>query len=407
MKTHEMIPHEMIRSVRLRASLKKQRLGRHPWILATSIEEPKVTPAVGELVELTHHDGRWVGRGLYNPHSRIRIRMLSWSPNEQIDAAWLDTRLDRALDLRRTMPGSSQLDAVRLVFSEADFLSGLIVDRFQSHLVVQVTAAAILPWLDQIAQRLKDQYNPESISLQIDERTARSEGIEPRSEVIQGVLPDSPIEIRENDLRWIIDLRQGQKTGYYLDQRDNRMAAARWTPPDAKVLDVCTYVGGFALTIARHANPSQIIAVDSSAKALEWAQSNAQRNELGDRVVWEQNDFYASLAQRLEKREQFDMIVLDPPRLAGSRDQVARALAAYHRLNYLAVRILKPGGILVTCSCSGRVSRSDFVSMVYGVATRVGRDMQILENRGAAPDHPVSIHCPETDYLKCVIARVL
>jgi 23S rRNA (cytosine1962-C5)-methyltransferase len=406
-KTHEMIPHEMIRSIRLRASLKKQRLGRHPWILATSIEEPKDPPAVGELVELTHSDGRWVGRGLYNPHSRIRIRMLSWSPNEQIDAVWLDSRLDRALDLRFDMPGSSQLDAIRLVFSEADFLSGLIVDRFQSHIVVQVTAAAILPWLDQIVQRLKDRCNPESISLQIDERTARSEGTEPRSEVIHGDLPDAPIEIRENDLRWIIDLRQGQKTGYYLDQRDNRMAAARWTPHGARVLDVCTYVGGFALTIAQHANPQQIIAVDSSAKALEWAQGNAQRNGFGDRVLWEQNDFYASLSQRLEQRELFDMIVLDPPRLAGSRDQVARALAAYHRLNYLAVRILRPGGILVTCSCSGRVSRSDFLFMLYGVANRVGRDMQILENRSAAPDHPVSIHCPETDYLKCLIARVL
>jgi 23S rRNA (cytosine1962-C5)-methyltransferase len=399
--------HATIRSIHLRASLKKQRLGRHPWILATSIEEPKDPPAVGELVELTHSDGRWVGRGLYNPHSRIRIRMFSWSTHERIDTAWLDSRLDRALDLRSAMPGSAQLDAVRLVFSEADFLSGLVVDRFQSHIVIQITAAAILPWLDQIVQRLKDRCNPESISLQIDERTARSEGMEPRSEVIHGVLPDAPIEIRENDLRWTIDLRQGQKTGYYLDQRDNRMAAAKWTPANARVLDICTYVGGFALTIARHASPSQIIAVDSSAKALDWAKSNADRNGLADRVLWEQSDFYASLAQRLEQRDQFDMIVLDPPRLAGSRDQVARALAAYHRLNYLAVRILRPGGILVTCSCSGRVSRSDFVSMLYGVANRVGRDMQILENRSAAPDHPVSIHCPETDYLKCLITRVL
>lgn len=398
---------ETNRSIQLRASLKKQRLGRHPWILATSIEEPKNPPGVGELVELTHSDGRWVGRGLYNPNSRIRIRMLSWTPNEQIDYPWLERRLDRALDLREAMPGGPQLDAVRLFFSEADFLSGLVVDRFQSHLVVQITAAAILPWLDQIVQRLTDRCNPESISLQIDERTARSEGIEPRSEVIHGVLPDAPLEIRENGLRWIIDLRQGQKTGYYLDQRDNRMAAARWTPVGARVLDLCTYVGGFALTIGRHANPSQILAVDSSGKALEWAKANADRNEMTDRVNWHQSDFYAALAQRLEQREQFDMIVLDPPRMAGSRDQVARALAAYHRLNYLAVRILRPGGILVTCSCSGRVSRSDFVSMLYGVATRVGRDMQILENRGAAPDHPVSIHCPETDYLKCVIARVL
>jgi 23S rRNA (cytosine1962-C5)-methyltransferase len=398
---------ETPRAIQLHPRFRKKRLGRHPWILATSIVEPQDPPALGELVDLTHSDGRWIGKGLYNPHSRIRIRMLSWDPKEAIDIAWLEARLDLAFDLRRAMPGGSHLDAVRLFFSEADFLSGLIVDRFQSHLVVQVTAAALLPWLDPILQRLQERFDPESIALQIDERTARSEGIEPRSEIVRGVLPDAPLEIRENDLRWQIDLRQGQKTGYYLDQRDNRLAAARWTPPDAKVLDVCTYAGGFALTIAQHAKPSHIIAVDSSARALEWAKSNADRNGLGERIAWEQADFYEALSRRVDQREWFDMIVLDPPRLAGSRDQVARALAAYHRLNYLAVRILRPGGILVTCSCSGRVSRSDFTEMLYGVATRVGRDLQILENRGASPDHPVSIHCPETDYLKCVIARVL
>jgi 23S rRNA (cytosine1962-C5)-methyltransferase len=395
------------RVLELHPSFRKKRLGRHPWILATSIVEPKDPPALGELVELRHSDGRWVGRGLYNPNSRIRIRLLSWDPNEQIDVAWLHQRLDRAFDLRDMIPGASQLDAVRLVFSEADFLSGLVIDRFQSHVVVQITAAGLLPWLDPIVQRLQDRYAPESISLLIDERTARSEGIDPQTRVLRGTLPESPIEIRENDLRWSIDLRHGQKTGYYLDQRENRMAAAKWTPPGAKVLDVCTYAGGFALTITHHARPSEVVAVDSSAKALDWARGNAERNALSDRVVWEQSDFYEALSRRLEQRETYDMIVLDPPRLAGSRDQMARALAAYHRLNYLALRILRPGGILVTCSCSGRVSRSEFVEMLYGVATRVGRDMQILENRGAAPDHPVSIHCPETDYLKCVIARAL
>jgi 23S rRNA (cytosine1962-C5)-methyltransferase len=395
------------RTIELHPSFRKKRLGRHPWILATSIKEPAGSPSVGELIDLVHSDGRWVGAGWYNPHSRIRIRMVSWDRNEFIDDAWLRSRLDRALELRVQMPGGSQLDACRLFFSEADFLSGLIIDRFGTHLVIQVTAAAILRWLDQIVRHLQDRWAPESISLLIDERTARSEGIDPQARVVAGSLPELPIEIVENDLRWSIDLRGGQKTGYYLDQRENRLAAARWTPEGAKVLDVCTYAGGFALTIARHANASEIVAVDSSERALEWARSNADRNGLGDRVTWEQSDFYAALDRRVDQRETWDMIVLDPPRLAGSRDQLARALAAYHRLNYLAMRALRPGGILVTCSCSGRVNRSDFVQMLYGVALRAGRDLQILENRGASPDHPVSIHCPETDYLKCVIARVL
>lgn len=394
-------------AIQLHPSRKKHRLGRHPWILASSIVEPKDPPKLGELVDLLHTDGRWLGRGLYNPHSRIRIRMLSWDANESIDEAWLDARLDRAFELRQGMPGGSALDAVRLIFSEADFLGGFIVDRFGPHFVIQLTAAAVLPWLDQVTQRLKERYSPESISLIIDERTAKSEGIEPQSRVLEGVLPEAPFEILENGLRWTIDLREGQKTGYYLDQRDNRRAAADWTPPGASVLDVCTYAGGFALTIARHAQPSKVIAVDSSAKALEWARGNADRNGLSQGIEWEQADFYDALSRRLESRELFDVIVLDPPRMAGSRDQVDRALAAYHRLNYLACRILNPGGILVTCSCSGRVTRGDFLDMLHGVAVRVRRDLQILENRGPSPDHPTSIHCPETDYLKCIIARVL
>jgi 23S rRNA (cytosine1962-C5)-methyltransferase len=394
-------------AIQLHPSRKKHRLGRHPWILASSIVEPKDPPKLGEVVDLLHTDGRWIGKGLYNPHSRIRIRMLSWDANETIDDQWLAARLDRAFDLRQNMPGAAGLDAVRLIFSEADFLGGYIVDRFGPHMVIQVTASAVLPWLDQVTQRLKERYSPESISLVIDDRTAKSEGIEPQSRVLEGALPNAPFEIRENGLRWTIDLREGQKTGYYLDQRDNRLAAAEWTPPGASVLDVCTYAGGFALTIARHAQPSKVTAVDSSAKALEWARSNADRNGLSHSIEWEQADFYDALSRRLESKDQFDVIVLDPPRMAGSRDQVARALAAYHRLNYLACRILKPGGILVTCSCSGRVARGDFLDMLHGVAVRVRRDLQILENRGASPDHPTSIHCPETDYLKCIIARVL
>jgi 23S rRNA (cytosine1962-C5)-methyltransferase len=248
---------------------------------------------------------------------------------------------------------------------------------------------------------------PESITLQIDPKTAQSEGMEEADTTLWGAVPPGPMTMRENGLEWGIDLAGGQKTGYYLDQRENRLAAARWAPRDARVLDVCTYAGGFALTIAHFAPSARITAIDSSARALELAMANAQRNALVDRVVWEQSDLFEALSSRVDRREIVDMIVLDPPKLAGSRDQIQRALSAYHRLNYLAVRCLRPGGILVTCSCSGRVSRDSFREMLQGVSVRARRDLQILENRGAAADHPVAIHCPETDYLKCVIARVV
>ena len=396
-----------LRQILLHPSKRAVRLGRHPWILASSLVEPASVPQVGEQVDVIHTDGRWVGRGLINPHSRIRVRMYAWDREEWIEERLLCERIDRALELRNQLASQAHHDAMRMVFSEADQISGLVVDRFGSHLVIQLTAAVLLPFLEGIVDRLKQRLQPESITLQIDAKTAQSEGMEEADTTLWGAVPPGPMTMRENGLEWGIDLAGGQKTGYYLDQRENRLAAARWAPQDARVLDVCTYAGGFALTIAHFAPSARITAIDSSARALELAMANAQRNALVDRVVWEQSDLFEALSSRVDRREIVDMIVLDPPKLAGSRDQIQRALSAYHRLNYLAVRCLRPGGILVTCSCSGRVSRESFREMLQGVSVRARRDLQILENRGAAADHPVAIHCPETDYLKCVIARVV
>jgi 23S rRNA (cytosine1962-C5)-methyltransferase len=347
--------------------------------------------------------------------------MYAWEPEQAIDAELMCQRIDRALELRAQLSQQSPHDGMRMVYSEADQLSGLVVDRFGQHLVMQVTAAALMPFVDVLAGRLRERLQPASITLQIDPKTIASEGVEgfgvagdgvagdgvAGDRVLYGESPSAPIVLRENGLEWGIDLASGQKTGYYLDQRENRMAAARWAPAGGRVLDVCTYAGGFALTIARWAPGVQVVGVDSSSKALELSAANAARNGLEDRVRWEQADLFEALSQRVDRKETLDMIVLDPPKLAGSRDQLQRALAAYHRLNYMALRCLRPGGILVTCSCSGRVSREDFREMLLGVSGRARRELQILENRGASADHPVAIHCPETDYLKCILARVL
>ncbi len=395
-----------IRQIILQSKNQKLSHGRHPWILADSILEPGSQPSVGEVVDLVTPQGKWVGRGLYNPHSRIRVRLYTWDSAQAIDGDLIRGRLDSAIQLRSRISTGSHREAMRIVFSEGDQLSGLVVDRFAEHLVIQLTAAALYPFLDTIVERLFHHYRPLSISLQIDERTAKSEGLESQQRFLIGSTPEQFVTIEENDLAWTVDLVGGQKTGYYLDQRENRMAAARWTPEAAKVLDVCCYVGGFSLTIAKHARPRSIVAIDSSAKALESAKEHAVLNGLADRVVWEQSDFFAALSNRLDGGETFDMIILDPPRLAGSRDSVQRALAAYHRINYLALRMLTPGGMLVTCSCSGRVSRKDFHDMLRGASVRARRELQIVEERGAAPDHPSNLNCPETDYLKCIIARV-
>ncbi|MEQ1824446.1 MAG: class I SAM-dependent rRNA methyltransferase [Pirellula sp.] len=396
-----------LRQIILASQGRRSFSGNHPWILANSILEPGSIPTVGEQVDLVSNDGKWIGRGLYNPNSRIRVRLYTWDSSEFITTELIHTRIDRAIQLRSRMANGSHRQALRIIFSEADQLSGLVVDKYAEHLVIQLTAAALLPHLDTIVERLFHHYRPLSISYQVDERTAKSEGLEMAHRFMIGHAPEEHVTIEENELLWTVDVVGGQKTGYYLDQRDNRLAAARWTAPDSRVLDVCCYVGGFALTIAKHCPTSQVTAIDSSEKALLKAQEHVRLNHLEGRVAFEQADFFDALSTRLDANEKFDTIVLDPPRLAGSRDQIQRALNAYHRLNYLAVRMLNPGGTLVTCSCSGRVSRNDFREMLHGVSTRTHREIQVLEERGAAPDHPSCMSCPETDYLKCIIARVL
>jgi len=397
-----------IRAVRLKPGKGRESLGRHPWILEASLVESVSPPRLGEQVDVLGADGRWIGRGLYHPESRIRVRMYVWSQDQWIDAERFAVRIGQAIELRRQyLAGSGQVDGLRWINSEGDFLSGLVVDGFAGHLVVQVNASVLMPYLDGILSQLVQRIKPLSISLSIDEKTARSEGLEVQERLVYGQLPEGALSIRENGLTWRVDLVGGQKTGYYLDQRENRLSASRWVPAGARVLDVCTYAGGFALTLAKLGGCSSVVAVDSSARALDLARQNAEANGILGGVEWEQADFFEALSARVDRQELYDMVVLDPPKLAGARDKVPRALAAYHRLNYLAMRCLRPGGVLVSCSCSGRVSRSDFVDVLLGAARRAGRDVQILENRGPSADHPVNIHCPETDYLKCLIGRVL
>lgn len=364
---------------------------------------------MGDLVELVDHDGSWIGYGLCNPESRILCRLYSWSKEIPIDETLIADRLRSAMQLRHQLVESSSTPpdrlAQRICFSEADRLSGLIIDRFGKHFVIQITAAGMLRFLDTVCETLKATYAVESISLLIDPSTAVTEGLEETNEVLFGTLPSEPITIDENSLAWSIDLRQGQKTGWYLDQSTNRAHAAHWLRNSKRILDVCCYTGGFAITAAARNRNAQIVAIDSSHKALEIANHNAALNSV-DHIEFIQGDAFDYLRHPTEGCELFDAIVLDPPKLAGSRNKLPAALRAYHRLNFSAVKQLLPGGLLITCSCSGRLSREEFRQVLLGVSKRSGRDIQILHQRGAAVDHPSLATCPETDYLKFFICRV-
>lgn len=379
--------------------------GYHPWVLDRSVIEPTSKPAPGQIVDLTSFNGGWIGRGVYNPHSRIRVRMYQWSKRENLDQLWLEEQLNNALSMRqRWMSRHGCLDAVRWVNSEGDGLSGLIIDQFGQYVVIQVNALAMLMWETTLVDWLRKRLAPRGIFLRIDQVTASTEGIKQRDDLVFGAAPEQPIEVSEGPVRVLVDLVHSQKTGYYLDQRSNRLRAAQWMS-DGPMLDVCCYLGGFSLTAHAIAKPASITAIDSSQKILEQADHIAKLNKAP--IDFVQADCFDYLNALADSRHRFETIVLDPPKMASHRSQIQSALRAYYRLNLDAVHLLRPGGILVTCSCSGRISRSDFTGMLASVAHRSGRSIQLLETLGADFDHPIHVHCPETEYLKCFVCRVL
>lgn len=378
--------------------------GRHPWVLDSAVLRLDGAAAEGDVVDLTTHDGTFVARGLWNPASRIRVRLYAFDAATRLDATFWRTRLEAAIGLRRALGLDDRAGGCRLVNSEGDDLSGLIVDRYGDSLAVQVTAAALVPRLEMICDILESLVAPRAILLRgADRGLAKLEGLHLADRVVRGVAPAGPIFVAERGLRFGVDLAEGQKTGYYLDQRDNRQAAAAYAR-GRRVLDMFCYSGGFAVACAA-AGARSVLAIDSSAKATALAKANADLNGAAN-VTVETSDAFEKLDALSAAGERFGMVILDPPKFARSRASVDDALRAYHRINRVAVDLLEPGGILVTCSCSGSVPRDDFLQMLAGVAQRSGRPIQLLECRGAAPDHPVSASCLEGEYLKCIIARV-
>lgn len=379
--------------------------GRHPWVLDTAVLRVDGAPADGDVVDLATHDGQFVARGLWNSASKLRVRLYAFDPATRLDDAFWTARITTAVRLRKTLGLDAPDGAARLINSEGDDLSGLIVDRYGGTLAVQVTALAMARRLETICDSLQELLAPRGILLRGAERgLAKLEGLHLADRLVRGAAPDGPIFVTERGLTFGIDLTEGQKTGFYLDQRDNRHAAAGYAR-GRRMLDMFCYSGGFSVACAVLGGATSVLAVDSSAKATALARANADFSGAAN-VSVETADAFEKLDALAAAGERFGMIVLDPPKFARSRASIDDALRAYHRINRVAVGLLEPGGILVTCSCSGSVSREDFLEVLGGVAQRSRRSLQLLECRGAAADHPVSASCLEGDYLKCVIARV-
>jgi 23S rRNA (cytosine1962-C5)-methyltransferase len=379
---------------------------RHPWVFASSIAQVDGTPEPGAEVALLSHEGTFIARGLYNPHSAIRVRLYRWD-DAPLDEAFWTGRIGSALRLRRdVLRLDAEGKACRLVYSESDGLSGLSADRYHRWLVAQFTSLALFLRRELLLRLLAEQTGAEGILLRTERGIAGREGLDlrPQHEAAWGVLPDGPIAIVEHGLSYRVDPRIGQKTGFYLDQRDNRRAVAAYCQ-GRRVLDLFCYSGGFALNALRHGGALSALGIDSSAAAIELARQNAESNGV-EGASFEAGDVFHRLDSLAAAGERFGVVVCDPPKFARNPQAIEDALKGYIRLNRAALDVLEPDGILVTCSCSGHVDRQLFAEVLAQVAEQSARPIQILEQRGQAPDHPVTASCLETEYLKCFVCRV-
>jgi len=374
----------------------------HPWVFAGAIAKISDGLADGDEVLLVSHEGTPIARGLFNSASQIQVRLYSWNLDLPLDEQFWRERLQAAIALRSRIFGDeAHRQACRLVFSEADGLSGLTVDRFGDWLSLQLTSQALATRCEMLCDLLEEIVHPAGIWLRTEKGMTAAEGLTLQDGLLRGEPPAGPLTIREHGIEYLADLQEGQKTGFYFDQRDNRKAAARYLTGD--VLDICCYSGGFALNAAQQERVTRVTGVDSSANAIELANQNADRNGLTDKCEFVTRD---SLKYLNEETSQYDGIILDPPKFARSRGGIKRALKAYFKWNVAALNRLKSPGVLVTCSCSGLVTKEQFHDVLRDAASETGRFVRILEERGQAADHPVSLFCPENDYLKCLICAV-
>ena len=388
----------------LKARRARPFFGLHPWVYPGAIERVEGEPADGAVVDLVSHAGNFVARGFFNSRSKIRVRLYTWNANQALDEALLRHRLADAVHLRRDILGlMGPGRACRLVFSEADGLSGMTADLYDRWLSLQFTSLALAKRKDAIADILTELLNPEGIYLRTEKGIGLLEGLELQDMLLRGKLPSDPIVIDEADIRFQINLAEGQKTGFYLDQRDNRQVVARYAK-GRRMLDAFCYTGGFGLHAAR-AGATSVLGVDVSEPALTLARANAQLNGL-DNLTFERSDVFNRLDQLVAASERFGLIVLDPPKFARAGAAVEEALRGYRRLQSQSMKLLEPDGILVVCCCTGLITRENLHELLAQLAAETRRSIQILETRGPSPDHPVAATCPETNYLKAVICRV-
>ncbi len=403
-----------MKSITLKPGREKALIRRHPWIFSGAIASVRGEPGLGETVDILDSRGGFLARGAYSPHSQIQARVWGWDADEEVGATFLRARLKEALALRANeQPATGDREdtsfisrsssAIRLVHAESDQLPGLIVDRYADTLVMQVLSAGPEYWRETLADLLLELTGTVRIYERSDVEVRKLEGLPERVGPVRGDEPPQ-LEIVENGLKFNVDLHSGHKTGFYLDQRANRRRV-RQLAAGKEILDCFSYSGGFALN-ALAGGATHVTAVDTSSDALTLAEANRVLNNLpAEDITWLEGDVFHVLRKFRDQAKSFDMIVLDPPKFAPSSAQVQQAARGYKDINLLAFKLLRPGGTLVTFSCSGGISAEFFQKVVAGAALDARLHVRVLEQLHQSPDHPIALNFPEGAYLKGLICR--
>ncbi len=389
----------------LKKGKEKAVLHRHPWVFSGAIDGAKGKPQNGDIVRLVDAKGAFMAYGFYNDKSRVAVRLLEWDENIEVNEDWFRNKVAVAVASRGDILDENT-NTCRLIFSESDYLPGLIVDKYAGHLAVQVLTSGIENVLPVIIDELHRLLKPESIFDKSDATSREHEGLKTTNAVLAGTHPPERVEVCENGIIYNINIAEGQKSGFYCDQRDNRKLLAAHAK-GKKVLDCFSYTGGFTLSALKNGAAS-VTSVDSSALAIETLKENIKLNGFDPaKLTAKQSDVNKQLRQFKDEGELFDIIVLDPPKYAPSRSALDRASRAYKDLNRLAMLLLNKGGLLATFSCSGAMDMETFKQVLAWAALDAGKQVQFIHQFCQPEDHPVRASFPEGEYLKGLLCRVL
>jgi 23S rRNA (cytosine1962-C5)-methyltransferase len=394
-----------VASVKLKRGRDKSVLRKHPWIFSGAIDSVKEFKENGEPVDVFSADGKLVAKGAYCPHSQIAVRIFSFYPEEIINPDFFRKKIEDAIQLRKTIINYETTNALRIINAEGDYLPGLVVDKYGDFLVCQFLSAGIEFWKHDIVELLKEFFQPIGILERSDSENRLKEGLEPTKGILYGNGPPDLFEVVENNLKFLVDMKKGHKTGFYLDQRDNRMLISDFAK-DKEILNCFSFSAGFSV-YALKAGAKKVINLDSSQEALELAEKNLVLNGFtSDKFDNIQDDVFKYLRKLRDTNNTFDMIILDPPKFAESASQITKASRGYKDINLLAMKLLKPGGTLFTFSCSGHITLELFNKIIADAAVDSNKNVHIIKFLSQSSDHIISSNFPEGLYLKGLICRV-